>query len=172
MVLLHAAHGWLLSQFMSPGTNKRTDKWGGSRENRMRFPLLVIEKVRDGDTETEKIIIIDCADMSYDFVQHRVETIEIQDDEYKGIRIPREAVYVREEEEERVNPETGTPEKVKVSIRGVYIKQGENVIFKKIDSVFDGDDYIVSRVRAEKEYVQLYDDTIVEGLSIGGMDPE
>ena len=47
MVLLHAAHGWLLSQFMSPGTNKRTDKWGGSRENRMRFPLLVIEKVRE-----------------------------------------------------------------------------------------------------------------------------
>lgn len=48
MVLLHAAHGWLLSQFMSPGTNKRTDKWGGeSRENRMRFPLLVIQKVRE-----------------------------------------------------------------------------------------------------------------------------
>ncbi|MCQ2452369.1 MAG: NAD(P)/FAD-dependent oxidoreductase [Oscillospiraceae bacterium] len=47
MVLIHAAHGWLLSQFMSPGTNKRTDKWGGSRENRMRFPLLVIEKIRE-----------------------------------------------------------------------------------------------------------------------------
>ncbi len=48
MVLVHAAHGWLLSQFMSPGTNKRTDKWGGeSRENRMRFPLLVIQKIRE-----------------------------------------------------------------------------------------------------------------------------
>nr|MCR5538964.1 NAD(P)/FAD-dependent oxidoreductase [Lachnospiraceae bacterium] len=47
MVLVHAAHGWLLSQFMSPGTNKRTDKWGGSRENRMRFPLLVVQKIRE-----------------------------------------------------------------------------------------------------------------------------
>ncbi|MBR6811919.1 MAG: FAD-dependent oxidoreductase [Oscillospiraceae bacterium] len=48
MVLVHAAHGWLLHQFMSPTMNRRTDKWGGeSRENRMRFPLLVIEKIRE-----------------------------------------------------------------------------------------------------------------------------
>lgn len=46
MVLVHAGHGWLLNQFMSPNTNTRTDKWGGSFENRMRFPLLCIEKIR------------------------------------------------------------------------------------------------------------------------------
>lgn len=47
MVLIHGGHGWLLHQFMSPSMNHRTDKWGGSLENRMRFPLLVIEKVRE-----------------------------------------------------------------------------------------------------------------------------
>ena len=46
MVMLHGGHGWLIHQFISPITNKRTDKWGGSLENRMRFCLLVIEKVR------------------------------------------------------------------------------------------------------------------------------
>ena len=46
MVLVHGGHGWLLAQFMSPLMNRRTDKWGGSLENRMRFPLLVIEKIR------------------------------------------------------------------------------------------------------------------------------
>lgn len=46
MVMLHGGHGWLIHQFISPLTNRRTDKWGGSLENRMRFPLLVIEKVR------------------------------------------------------------------------------------------------------------------------------
>lgn len=46
MVLVHGGHGWLLGQFMSPSMNRRTDKWGGSLENRMRFPLLVIEKIR------------------------------------------------------------------------------------------------------------------------------
>ncbi len=47
MVLIHGGHGWLLGQFSSPSMNHRTDKWGGSLENRMRFPLLVIEKVRE-----------------------------------------------------------------------------------------------------------------------------
>ena len=46
MVMLHGGHGWLVHQFISPVTNLRTDKWGGSLENRMRFPLLVIEKMR------------------------------------------------------------------------------------------------------------------------------
>lgn len=47
MVLIHGGHGWLLGQFMSPSMNHRTDRWGGSLENRMRFPLLVIEKVHE-----------------------------------------------------------------------------------------------------------------------------
>ena len=48
MITLHGGHGWLIAQFMSPRDNKRTDRWGGSLENRMRFPLAVIEAVRRG----------------------------------------------------------------------------------------------------------------------------
>ena len=46
-VLIHCGHGWLLSQFLSPLTNTRTDGYGGSLENRMRFPLLVLRRVRE-----------------------------------------------------------------------------------------------------------------------------
>ncbi|MDR0861771.1 MAG: FAD-dependent oxidoreductase [Oscillospiraceae bacterium] len=46
MVTVHGGHGWLLSQFMSPTVNTRTDRWGGSFENRMRLPLAVIESIR------------------------------------------------------------------------------------------------------------------------------
>ncbi|MDR1573442.1 MAG: FAD-dependent oxidoreductase, partial [Clostridiales Family XIII bacterium] len=46
MVTVHGGHGWLLAQFMSPYINTRADRWGGSFENRMRFPLAVIESVR------------------------------------------------------------------------------------------------------------------------------
>jgi len=43
---LHCAHGYLLHQFLSPLSNQRTDEFGGSSENRMRFPLSVFEAVR------------------------------------------------------------------------------------------------------------------------------
>jgi NADPH2 dehydrogenase len=46
-VELHGAHGYLLCQFFSPLMNRRKDNYGGSLENRMRFPLLVVEKVRE-----------------------------------------------------------------------------------------------------------------------------
>lgn len=43
----HGAHGYLISQFLSPYTNRRTDGYGGSLENRMRFALEVCRKVRE-----------------------------------------------------------------------------------------------------------------------------
>jgi 2,4-dienoyl-CoA reductase-like NADH-dependent reductase (Old Yellow Enzyme family) len=43
---LHGAHGYLLHQFLSPLSNRRTDEYGGSLENRMRFPLEVFDAVR------------------------------------------------------------------------------------------------------------------------------
>lgn len=45
-VQIHGAHGYLVSQFLSGHHNQRTDKWGGSLENRMRFPLEIYRAIR------------------------------------------------------------------------------------------------------------------------------
>ena len=45
-IMLHGGHGWLLEQFASPYFNKRTDEYGGSSENRARFPMRVVEAIR------------------------------------------------------------------------------------------------------------------------------
>lgn len=47
MVLIHGGHGWLISQFMSPKFNTRTDKWGGSLENCMRFPIEICKRIKE-----------------------------------------------------------------------------------------------------------------------------
>ena len=46
MLELHCAHGYLMSSFITPVTNRRTDEYGGSLENRMRFPLQVLAAMR------------------------------------------------------------------------------------------------------------------------------
>jgi 2,4-dienoyl-CoA reductase-like NADH-dependent reductase (Old Yellow Enzyme family) len=46
-IQLHAAHGYLLHEFLSPLSNRRDDEYGGSLENRMRFPLEVFDAVRE-----------------------------------------------------------------------------------------------------------------------------
>ena len=43
---IHAGHSYLISQFLSPLTNDRTDEFGGNIENRARFAKIIVEKVR------------------------------------------------------------------------------------------------------------------------------
>jgi 2,4-dienoyl-CoA reductase-like NADH-dependent reductase (Old Yellow Enzyme family)/thioredoxin reductase len=45
--MIHGAHGWLPMQFLSSEVNHRTDQYGGSLENRMRFPLLLVSAIRE-----------------------------------------------------------------------------------------------------------------------------
>jgi 2,4-dienoyl-CoA reductase-like NADH-dependent reductase (Old Yellow Enzyme family) len=46
VIEIHAAHGYLLHEFLSPLSNQRTDEYGGSLENRMRLPLEVVQRLR------------------------------------------------------------------------------------------------------------------------------
>jgi NADPH2 dehydrogenase len=52
---IHGAHGYLLHQFLSPLSNKRTDSYGGSLENRMRFPLEVFDAVRAAFSDNKPV---------------------------------------------------------------------------------------------------------------------
>lgn len=56
-VELHAAHGYLIQQFLSPNTNKRTDQYGGSLENRMRFLLEIIDGIRSNCSKDFPIVV-------------------------------------------------------------------------------------------------------------------
>jgi anthraniloyl-CoA monooxygenase len=57
MVELHAAHGYLLSSFITPLTNRRTDEYGGSLRNRLRFPLEVFRAMRSAWPEDKPMAV-------------------------------------------------------------------------------------------------------------------
>jgi 2,4-dienoyl-CoA reductase-like NADH-dependent reductase (Old Yellow Enzyme family) len=57
VIELHAAHGYLFHQFLSPLSNQRTDEYGGSFENRIRFLLETLRAIRDVWPETQPLIV-------------------------------------------------------------------------------------------------------------------
>ena len=72
-VQIHAAHGYLLHQFLSPLSNRRGDTYGGSLENRMRFPLEVFDAVRGAFPASRPVSVrvsgTDWADGGWDIEQ-------------------------------------------------------------------------------------------------------
>jgi 2,4-dienoyl-CoA reductase-like NADH-dependent reductase (Old Yellow Enzyme family) len=76
VVEVHAAHGYLLHEFLSPLSNRRTDGFGGPLENRMRFPLRVVGAVREafpaGRPVFVRISATDWADEGWDLAQSTV----------------------------------------------------------------------------------------------------
>jgi 2,4-dienoyl-CoA reductase-like NADH-dependent reductase (Old Yellow Enzyme family) len=70
---VHSAHGYLLHQFLSPISNKRSDRYGGSLENRMRYPLEVFDAVRAAFPHDKpvgvKVSATDWVDGGWDIVQ-------------------------------------------------------------------------------------------------------
>ena len=67
-VQLHASHGYLIQQFLSPNTNKRTDEYGGSLENRMRFILEIIAGIKEKCGNDFPIIVRLTVDECYSMI--------------------------------------------------------------------------------------------------------
>ena len=128
----------------------------------------VITDLRTSSDPKETLIVLHCDYMTSDFVKNRSERVEIIKGEYEGIQVPRSAIRFKELEETSTNVLTGEETTTKVNYRGVYVMDGETVAFRKLDVIYEGDDYVLSSLNAGDGYLILYDSIIVEGIDVNG----
>lgn len=127
----------------------------------------VIYDIRDEGDPAKSIIIISCSKFNYDLVQHRTEPVELIKDDFTGLKVPREAIRFAEIEE-TFEDESGNKIKTSATYKGVYIRKGEQVEFKKINVIYEGSDYVLSESTSDKSYLALYDDIMIEGVDKNG----
>ena len=78
-VELHAAHGYLIQQFLSPNTNRRNDEYGGSLENRMRFLMEIIDGIRRECGADFPIIVRLSVDEMYEKIGQKGKGYDLQE---------------------------------------------------------------------------------------------
>lgn len=122
--------------------------------------------IRDEGNPAESIIILVSDEFNYDLVQHRCERTEIIKGVHNGLKVPRTAIRFKYLPK-TVEDEEGNEKTIRKKCKGVYILQGEQVVFREIDVIYEGSDYVLSNPSPESEkgdYLALYDDIIVEGM--------
>ncbi len=122
----------------------------------------VVSLISTGDI-TRTQAVLRCDQFTYDVVQHRTERVEILRDTVEGIRIPRSAIRFKTLEEE-VKDESGNVTTKQTEYMGVYILIGESAEFRKLDIIYEDEDFCLSKLGAGSGYVSLYDDIIVKGV--------
>lgn len=167
------SYQWILAVVVDNSERKYRDgdrvtlKFASTSDTVTGFITSVNSKAGDAQT----ILGITCETMTYDLVQHRTENVELILDEYhdiQGIRVPRSALHFRLITEEVKEEETGMVRQVTTKYRGVYVLDGEQPEFRKLDVIYEGDDYVISAERTEKEYLALYDSIITGGIDADG----
>lgn len=114
---------------------------------------------------SSSVIILSCSEFNYELVQHRCMNVELIKGSYTGLKVPREAIRFCRIEEKIADEETGIDSVVTTNYKGVYIQEGEQVEFRKIDVIYEGNDYVLSAVHEnDKSYLSLYDDIMIEGV--------
>lgn len=115
--------------------------------NTLNQCTVFVDSIKQIDDTDEYIIILSCDQLNFDLVQNRVEKAEIIFKEYTGIEVPRTAMRF-------INNQ-----------KGVYVLLGQNIIFKKINVIYEGDDYVLSEVIPDSEYLLLHDQILLEEVT-------
>ena len=128
---------------------------------------VTVESLISAGDITRTQAVFRCEQLTHEVVQHRTERVEILRKTVAGIKVPRSAIRFRELEE-TVKNKDGTTYTQTTNYMGVYVRIGETAEFRKLDIVYEDENFYLSSLSAGKGYVALYDDIIVKGVAADG----
>lgn len=112
-------------------------------------PDLLTAKITDvieTDDPSESMIVLSCEKLNFNLVQYRTERVEIILDDFNGLKVPREAIRFNKNNE-----------------KGVYVLLGQRIAFKRVDVIYECDDYLLSAITSDTSYISVYEDIIISG---------
>ncbi len=115
--------------------------------NLKEYPV-VIEKKENINDQDLSLIYLSCDVLDYELVQNRVENATLIFNEYSGIKVPRDAICFVDGK------------------KGVYTVDGEKLKFKQIETIFEGKDFVISDMKNENSYLELYDIILLEEVEL------
>lgn len=108
---------------------------------------VTVDSIKPIDGTDTSIVILSCNELDDTVLNNRFDNAELIFDEYTGIKIPREAIRFQGKQ------------------KGVYVMLGQDITFKKVDVIYEGDDYVLSKNTSDDSYLLLYDQILLEGVS-------
>lgn len=106
-----------------------------------------VASIKETNEEGKSLLILSCNRLDSNLVISRVMSLDIIFDNFQGIKVSREAIRFKDGE------------------KGVYVILGNEVTFKKIEVIYEGTDYVVSKNTADEDYLLLYDQILLEAVS-------
>lgn len=107
---------------------------------------VTVKSVKKGD-DGKWLVIFSCGYLDEYIASSRIQSMQLIFDEYSGIKVPRSAIRFRGED------------------KGVYVILGEDITFKKIDVIYEGDDFVISKNTSQEDHLLLYDQILLEVVS-------
>ena len=108
---------------------------------------VTVDSIKPIDGTDKCVVILSCNEIDENVLNSRFDNAELIFDEYTGVKVPREAIRFQGEQ------------------KGAYVMLGQQIAFKKIDVIYECDDYVLSKNTSDDSYILLYDQILLEGVS-------
>lgn len=117
-------------------------------------------------------IVLQCDYIDKNVLAIRKEPIKIIIEEHSGISVNKKAIHEKRIEKKIIDENTGEEKNIEKTVKGVYVRQGKQIIFKEVDIVFSSDDYVLCNPIPDKNKVNAdntikeYDEIVVKGKGL------